>query len=142
MDRRIIFDGLIEYAPLALRGGIWTELSDEDGRLTVVVEFEEADAASPAGFHLLKLRQEFTAEAEVAEAGVVLNAGGMYATCVAGRLGRYTVERLAECRGTAGTPRDRLATAQDWLLYHADDHEAEVREALVRCAFLGQVLPP
>ncbi|MCE6960502.1 hypothetical protein LAZ40_15865 [Cereibacter sphaeroides] len=140
MERRIIFDGLIEFDRLSLRGGIWGELSDEDERLTVVTEFEEADPASPAGFRLLNLRQEFSAQPRLSEAGIVLNAGGMYAACVAGRLGRYVLERLVDRLDDEGTPLERLAAAQDCLVRHADDHEEEVRQALVRCAFLGVTL--
>ncbi|AXQ93056.1 hypothetical protein ORIO_04580 [Cereibacter azotoformans] len=140
MDRRIILDGLVEFETLALRGGIRIELSDEDERLTVVTEFEEADPDSPAGFRLLDLRQEFEVRGRLCEAGIVLNAGGMYATCVAGRLGRYVAERLVEVQETEGTVQERLAAARDCLLRHADDHEEEVRQALVRCAFLGRTL--
>ncbi|MGP3697436.1 hypothetical protein [Rhodobacter sp. NSM] len=140
MDRRIILDGLVEFETLALRGGIRIELSEEDERLTVVTEFEEADPASPAGFGLLDLRQEFEARERLCEAGVVISAGGMYAACVAGRLGRYVVERLVEVQDAEGTVQERLAAARDCLLRHADDHEQEMRQALVRCAFLGRTL--
>ncbi|ACM01539.1 hypothetical protein [Cereibacter sphaeroides] len=142
MDRRIILDGLVEFETLALRGGIRLELADEDedDRLTVVTEFEEADPASPAGFGLLDLRQEFEVRGRLCEAGIVLNATGIYAASVAARLGRYVAERLAEVAETEGTAQERLAAARDCLLRHADEHEEEVRQALVQCASLGRTL--